>query len=77
MTKRVAMFLFAVALSALAFSTTSQPLNAICTGPYCIASPGCCLNSQCDSWCGGTGLGRCSGTPQNGGGCCYCPPPES
>lgn len=79
MKKRVGLLLLAMALSFLALATTSQPVQAVCTGPQCFASPGCCFNWQCDSWCGGAGLGRCGGTPQNGGGCCYCPggPPES
>lgn len=73
MKKRMSMFLFAVALSAAALSSASSPAaQAICTGPLCFASPGCCYNFQCDSWCGGRGLGLCGGTPKDGGGCCYC-----
>lgn len=72
MKKRIGLFLLAAILTVLAIASTSQPALAICTGPLCYASPGCCFNWQCDSWCGGAGLGRCGGTPQNGGGCCYC-----
>jgi hypothetical protein len=72
MIKRMGMLAFALALSAFAFAGSTQPAQAICTGPLCFASPGCCYDFQCDKWCGGRGLGLCDGTPENGGGCCYC-----
>lgn len=72
MTKRMGLLALALILSTFAFAGSPQPAQAICTGPLCFASPGCCYNWQCDSWCGGRGLGICGGTPQTGGGCCSC-----
>jgi hypothetical protein len=75
--KRKALFLVAaMALTAAALVSGPPAAEAApCRKPLCFASPGCCLNWECDDWCGGSGLGRCSGGGQ--GGCCYCPPPES
>lgn len=70
--KRMMMVVFALALSAAALTTAPKTAEAACLQPACFASPSCCRDSQCDSWCGGSGLGYCQGaTPQNGG-CCAC-----
>ena len=74
MIKRMGMLAFALTLSAFALAGSTQPAQAVCKGPDCFASPGCCFNWQCDEWCGGKDLGLCDGTPENGGGCCYCEP---
>lgn len=71
--KRIGMFLFAVALSAAALTTGStRAEGSRCIEPACFASPGCCVNSQCDAFCNGTGLGFCQGVSGRNGGCCVC-----
>jgi len=71
MKKRLGLFLLAVALTAAALvSGPSKAEAARCLRPDCLVSPGCCFDRECDSWCGGTGLGLCSGGGL--GGCCYC-----
>ena len=79
MIKRMGMLAFALTLSAFAFAGSTQPAQAICTGPLCFASPGCCYAFQCAEWCKNKGLGapHCGGTPANGGGCCSCAGAES
>jgi predicted RNA-binding Zn ribbon-like protein len=69
--KRITLFLAALSLSAAALASAPpfQKLN-MCRPPACFASPGCCTGAQCDSWCGGTGFGVCSGGGT--GGCCSC-----
>ncbi|HEX4963279.1 MAG TPA: hypothetical protein VF173_20785 [Thermoanaerobaculia bacterium] len=70
--KRMTLFLFALGLSAAAFASAPpfQKLG-VCRPPACFASPSCCSGEQCDTWCGGAGLGACSGSGISGG-CCYC-----
>ncbi|HSG40706.1 MAG TPA: hypothetical protein VLE27_13780 [Thermoanaerobaculia bacterium] len=79
MIKRMGMLAVAFTLSAFAFAGSSQPAQAVCTGPLCFASPGCCFDWQCAEWCKLEGLGapKCGGTPQTGGGCCSCEGAES
>jgi hypothetical protein len=67
------MFLFAATLAAAALvSGPSKAEAKRCLEPACFASPGCCYDWQCDSWCGGTGLGWCQGSNGIYGGCCAC-----
>ena len=79
MTKRFGFLALALILSAFAFAGSPQPAQAVCTGPLCFASPGCCFDWQCASWCQSKGLGapHCGGTPSTGGGCCSCEAPTS
>jgi len=73
MKKRVGLFLFAMALTAV--TLVSRPKSAEASGcirPWCFASPGCCAAWECDSWCGGVGLGVCRGVSGNQGSCCSC-----
>jgi hypothetical protein len=69
--KRMGMFVLALVLTLAALAVDVQTAAAVCQKPPCFASPGCCFNWQCDSWCGGLGLGIC------GGECCSCKPAES
>lgn len=67
MIKRMALFLFAVALTSAAVTSTSEAaLKPTCNAPACYRTPGCCVNLDCDSFCGGPGTGVCMGE------CCEC-----
>lgn len=67
MKKTIRFFALALALMTVAFAGGPvRNAEAICQRPACFASPGCCFNWQCDSFCGGRGLGLC------GGECCEC-----
>ncbi|HEV8581476.1 MAG TPA: hypothetical protein VGX68_20620 [Thermoanaerobaculia bacterium] len=71
MKSRIGLFLAAVALVGAALVSGPTKAEASrCIEPACFASPGCCFDWQCDSWCGGSGFGLCSGGGT--GGCCYC-----
>ena len=69
--KRMAMFVLALALAMTAMATAPAE-TAQCLEPACIASPGCCYDRQCDSWCGAVGAGYCQGATPKFGGCCVC-----
>jgi hypothetical protein len=78
MKKRVALFLFSLALTTFALVPGPAPAQAArCLKPACFASPGCCFAEECTDWCAthGGGAPACSGNGQ--GGCCYCLAPES
>lgn len=71
MNKKLGLFLLALVLTVAAFVSAPPAAEAArCIEPACFASPGCCFNFQCNEWCGGYGLGACSGGGL--GGCCYC-----
>ncbi len=73
MKNRLSLFLLALILVASAFVSAPPPVAAAsCIEPACFASPGCCFDRQCDSWCGGTGFGWCQGSNGIYGGCCAC-----
>jgi len=79
MKKRVALFLFSLALTTLALVPGPAPAEAArCVKPACFASPGCCKAQECAEWCALFGGGGAPGCDGNGlGGCCFCSAPES
>jgi len=71
--KKSTRFLILLALAALASISAPKPAAmAACVPPACFASPGCCLDRQCGSWCESTGGGipHCGGNGSGGG--CWC-----
>lgn len=73
MKKRMGLLLLAIVLTTIAFVSGPEPAQASrCLEPDCFASPGCCFDWQCDSWCGGRGFGWCQGADPEFGGCCAC-----
>jgi hypothetical protein len=68
--KRMGLILLAVVLSAtaLAGGPAKAAPRSSCNPPACFASPGCCLDSQCASWCESRGFAN----PVCQGGCCAC-----
>jgi hypothetical protein len=68
--KRMGLILLAVVLSATALA--SGPAKAApgptCHPPACFASPGCCFDSDCVTYCAGRG----SANPVCQGECCAC-----
>ena len=79
MKRRLGLFLLGLALTAAALVSRPETAEAApCRKPFCFASPGCCASWECDSWCGGTGLGICGPVVGGMGSCCSCSgPPES
>src|SRR5260370_38458969 len=67
---RIPLFLAAPSLSAAGPpSAPALQKLSFCKPPACFASPGCCTGEQCDSWCGGPGLGAWGGN--GSGGVCF------
>lgn len=67
MKKFTKLMVLALSLAAVAVAGQAPVAEASCQAPACFASPGCCINRQCDAFCGGAGLGYC-GPSQ----CCSC-----
>ena len=65
--KRIALLMFAVALSAAALLQSPTKADAACIIKTCAAGPNCCTRAECYAFCGGEGLGLCLQ------GCCVCP----
>jgi len=76
MTKKMGMFLFALALVAMAL-VDRPAAAAACVKPTCSSSPTCCSNSECVAWCQSIGGGAAVCLkPGTTGGCCACKPLE-
>jgi len=66
MTRLVKLGILMLSLGAIAIAGPVSTAQA-CNAPACFASPGCCANRDCDSFCGGRGLGFCGASQ-----CCTC-----
>lgn len=74
MMKRMGMFLMAIALvtTALVSKPVTAQLLPFCHPPACLIGPGCCLDSQCSSFCQNLSPGSTPHCSDPEGGCCSC-----
>lgn len=75
--KKLSLFLFALALVAVALVNRPAEAAACVKPTFCSPAPACCNASECVSWCRSIGGGEAVCLkPTSQGGCCACRPLE-